>query len=132
MAEHKHLSGWTGWAIFAGFMLILGGIFQGIAGLTALIRPTWYAVTANHLLVFNYKAWGWIDLIIGLILILAGFQILQGSVWARVLGVFLAVLSAVGALASISAYPIWSVIVIAVDVLVIYALSVHGAELKEK
>lgn len=131
MAENKQFSGWTGWAIFAGFMMILGGIFQAIAGLTALLRPAWYLVASSHLLVFNYRAWGWLDLIIGVVILLAGFQILQGSLWARVVGVVLAILSAVGALASVSAYPLWSVIIIAIDVLVIFALSVHGAELKD-
>ena len=126
----KTLSNWTGWVFFAGLMMILSGIFQAIAGLTALLRPSWYVVTANHLLVFNYPAWGWIDLILGLVILLAGFSVLHGSTWARVVAVLLAIVSAVGALASISAYPIWSIVIIAVDVLVIYALTVYGGELK--
>lgn len=127
----KQLSNWTGWVFFAGLMMILSGIFEVIAGLTALLRHTWYAVTSTHLLVFNYTAWGWIDLAIGLLILLAGISVLHGSTWARVVGVILATLSAIGSLASVSSYPVWSIIFITIDVLVIYALAVHGGELKD-
>lgn len=129
-SNNKELSNWTGWVVFAGLMMILGGLFQAIAGLTALLRPEWYVVTSNHLLVFNYTAWGWIDLLVGAFILLAGFSVLHGSTWARVVGVILAILSAVGALASVSAYPIWSIAIITIDVLVIHALTVYGGELK--
>ena len=128
----KHVSNWTGWVFFAGIMMVLSGVFDIIAGLTGLLRHTFYVVTAtNQLLVFNYTAWGWIDLIIGLVVLLAGFSVLHGSVWARVVGVVLAGLSALAWLASVNEYPIWAVIVIAVDVLIIYALVAHGGELKD-
>jgi hypothetical protein len=129
--NNKELSSWTGWVFFAGIMMILTGLFQAIAGFTDLLRPEWYVTTSSNLLVFNYTAWGWIHLSLGLLILLAGFSVLHGSTWARIVGVILAVLSAVGALVSISAYPIWSVIVITVDVLVIYALTVYGGELKD-
>ncbi|HMH31245.1 MAG TPA: hypothetical protein VK534_02095 [Methylomirabilota bacterium] len=127
---NKQLSNWTGWVFFAGLMMILTGIFQAIDGLTALLRPTWYVTTEKALLVFNYTAWGWIHLALGLVVLLAGFSVLHGSTWARFIGVVLAMLSAVGALVSITAYPIWSIIIITIDVLVIYALTVYGGELK--
>ncbi len=127
----KNLSNWTGWVFFAGMMMILSGVFEIIAGLTGLLRHTWYAVTSSHLLVFNYTAWGWVDLGIGLLILLAGISVLHGSTWARVVGVILASLSAIGSLSSVNAYPVWSIVVITIDVLVIYALSVHGGELKD-
>ncbi|HSX53632.1 MAG TPA: hypothetical protein VLF90_04735 [Patescibacteria group bacterium] len=129
--NNKELSKGVGWIFFAGIMMIMSGFFQVLAGLTSLLRPTWYAVTSSNLLVFNYPAWGWIDLAIGFLVLMAGFSVLHGSTWARIVGVVLAVLSAIGALAFISAYPIWSVIVITIDVVVIHALVVHGAELKD-
>lgn len=126
------LSNWVGWVFFAGFMMIISGLFSVIDGLTGLLKHNWYVVsTANHLLVFNYQAWGWIDLVLGLIILLAGFSVLHGSMWARVVGVIFATLSAIAALASISEIPIWAIIIIAVDVLVIYALTVHGGELSD-
>ena len=129
--NNKELSKGVGWIFFAGIMMILSGFFQVIAGFTALLKPTWYVVTSSHLLIFNYTAWGWIDLAVGLLILLAGFSVLHGSTWARIVGVILAVMSAVVAIGSISAYPIWSVIVITIDVLVIHALIVHGSELKD-
>jgi hypothetical protein len=127
----KQLSNWTGWVFFAGIMMILSGVFDIIAGLTGLLRHTWYVATSTQLLVFNYNAWGWIDLLLGLVILLAGFSVLHGSVWARVVGVILASFSAVASLASVNAYPLWSIVVITIDVLVIYALAVHGGELKD-
>lgn len=129
--NNKEWSAGTGWVFFAGIMMILEGAFQAIAGLTALLRPTWYLTTSNHLLVFNYTSWGWIDLLVGLFILLAGFSVLHGSTWARFVGVVLAGLSAIGALAFVSAYPIWSIIIIVIDVVVIHALIVHGNELHE-
>src|ERR1700712_5071063 len=129
--EPNQVSAWTGWVFFAGFMMILSGFFQAIAGLTALLRPTWYVTTSSHLLVFNYPAWGWIDLVFGFVILMAGLSVLHGSTWARIVGVIMAGLSAVASLAFVSAYPIWSIIIILIDVLVIYALTVHGGELRD-
>jgi hypothetical protein len=127
----KNVSSWTGWVFFAGIMMILSGIFEIMYGLTALLKHTFYAVTSSHLLVFNYTSFGWIDLAIGVLILLAGVSVLHGSTWARVVGVILASLSAIGSLSFVNAQPIWSIIVITIDVLVVYALVVHGGELKE-
>lgn len=132
MAATKQPTGWVGWVFFAGFMMMIVGLFQAIAGLTGLLRHTWYVVSSSSgLLVFNYQAWGWIDLIIGLVVLLAGFSVLHGAKWARVVGVVLAGLSAVAKLVSINEYPVWSILIIAVDVLVIYALTAHGDEVSD-
>ncbi len=127
----QELSNWTGWVFFAGIMMILSGIFDAIAGFTALLRPTWYVATPHALLVFNYTAWGWIDLMVGLIILLAGFSILHGSTWSRIVGVIMASISAIASLGNINSYPIWSIVIITVDILVIYALTVHGGELRD-
>jgi len=120
----------VGWVAFAGVMMVLAGMFQAVAGLTALMRDTWYVVSAESLLVFNYTAWGWIHLLAGIVVLLAGFSVLHGATWARVVGVVLASLSALANIAWINAYPLWSVIVITIDIIVIHALVVHGGELK--
>ena len=124
-------SGWTGWVVFAGVMLALLGVFQAIEGLVALFDHGYYLVGANGLAVHvNYTTWGWVHLILGVIAILAGVGLLAGNMAARVVGVGLAVLSAIVNLAFVAAYPVWSVIVIALDVIIIYAIVVHGRELK--
>jgi hypothetical protein len=124
-------SAWTGWIIFAGVMLIMVGAFQIIEALTALFRHTYYAVNNDHLLVrVNYTGWGWIHLVLGVLLVCAGLGLFAGQMWARVVGVLLAGLSAVANLVFIAAYPFWSLTVIFLDILVIYAISVHGREMR--
>ena len=122
---------WTGWVVFAAFMMIMVGCFQAIEGLVALFDDGWYHVTESGLLVdVDYTAWGWTHLLIGALLVIAGVGVLAGNTVARALAVVLAALSALVNLAFIEAYPIWAVIVITIDVLVIYALVVHGREMR--
>jgi hypothetical protein len=78
----------------------------------------------------DYNTWGWTHIIIGLVAVLAGVGLLAGNMAARIVGVGIAFLSALVNLAFISAYPVWSVILITLDVIVIYAIIVHGRELK--
>jgi hypothetical protein len=123
-------SGWVGWAIFAGIVLFLIGVFEASAGLVALFNDDVFLVSTDRLAVtFDYTAWGWIHLVLGVLVAAAGVAILRGQVWGRVLGVALAGLSAIANLLFIPAFPLWSVLVIALNVLVIYALCVHGGEL---
>ncbi|HSE70713.1 MAG TPA: hypothetical protein VLA97_08135 [Nocardioidaceae bacterium] len=124
-------SAWTGWLTFGAMMLIMVGAFQVIAGLTALFDDGFYIVTSDQLLVsVDFTAWGWTHLALGALAIAAGFGIMAGQMWARVVGVGLALLSSIVNLAFLPAYPLWSMLVIALDVVVIYALIAHGAEMK--
>jgi hypothetical protein len=122
---------WTGWVVFASFMMIMVGSFQAIEGLVALFDDGWYHVTQNGLLVeADYTVWGWTHLLLGALLIVAGVGVLAGNTVARAVAVVLAAISALVNLAFIEAYPIWAVLIITIDVLVIYALVVHGRELR--
>jgi hypothetical protein len=133
--EEEHIStGWVGWIGFAGFMMILSGIFQAIAGLVGIFKDSFYLVSnnSNQLLVIqNVHTWGWINLIVGTIVLLAGISLFSGSTWARAIAVLLAMGSAIVNLVSITLYPLWSIIAITLSVLVVYAVIVHGSELKE-
>lgn len=124
-------TGWVGWAYFASFMMMLSGVLQGIAGLTGIFKSNYYLVTQGHLLVFNFTTWGWINLVLGIVIFMAGLELLRGAMWARVVAVVLATLSFIANMGFFNAYPWWSLIVMVIDVLVIYALTVHGAELKQ-
>jgi hypothetical protein len=125
-------TGWTGWVVFAGFMMILVGLFQAIQGLVALFDDGFYLVGESGLVVdVNYNVWGTIHLLFGLVLVLSGLGVLAGNLAARTVGVILAGLSALVNMAFIGAYPVWSLIIITVDVLVIYSLIVHGKELHD-
>ena len=111
---------------------MVSGIFSAVQGLVALIGPsTYYVVTEESLWLLDVTGWGWWNLIIGLLLVLIAVALLAGQTWARVIAVILVILSAVGQLLLIPAQPWWSLIVIAVDVLIIYALIVHGRELQD-
>jgi hypothetical protein len=124
-------SGWAGWVVFAGVMMILLGAFQAIEGLVALFTRDYYHVRPGGLAVHvSYTTWGWVHLIIGIAAALTGLGLLAGNLVARVLGVVFAVASAVVNMAFAAASPAWSVIVIAVDVVVIFAIVTHGRELR--
>jgi hypothetical protein len=123
---------WAGWVVFAGVMLIMLGTFQIIQGLVALFDDGFYLVNSNGLVVdVDYNTWGWVHTGIGLIAVLAGLGLLAGNMAARVVGIVIAFLSALVNLAFLSAYPVWSTIMITVDIIVIYAIIVHGRELKK-
>jgi hypothetical protein len=127
---HRQPTGWVGMVVFAGVMLLILGGFQIIEGIVALFRDDFYLTTRNGLVIpMDFTAWGWTHLLIGVIGVLTGLGILYGQMWARVVGIIIAVLSALANLTFLPAYPVWCTIVIAVDVLVIYALTVHGREI---
>ena len=124
-------TGWVGWLIFAAILMILLGAFHAIQGLISLFNSEYYLVGPHGLSVhLDYTTWGWVHLIAGLVVLVAGLGVLAGQTWARIIGILLAVLSALTNFAFIAAYPLWSCILIALDVLIIYALAVHGRELR--
>jgi hypothetical protein len=125
----REVTGWVGWVIFAGIMMIMIGLFEAIAGFVALFRPEYYVVGSDGLLVhLNWDAWGWIHIILAVLVVFAGFAVLQGQLWGRLIGIGLAVVGALVNLSFLAAYPLWNTILIALNVIVIYALAVHGRE----
>jgi hypothetical protein len=130
-AQRNNPTGWVGWVFFASLMMMLLGGFQAIEGLVAILKPDYYLVSEKALVVTSYTAWGWVHLLMGIVIFFAGLAVLNGAVWARVLGVILAGLSFFANLAFVSAYPVWCVSMMIINVLVIYALTVHGDELAD-
>ncbi|MGD9961459.1 DUF7144 family membrane protein [Nocardioides sp.] len=130
-AGARGTSGWVGWIAFASLMLILLGTFHVMEGIVALAKNEVFLVLPSSLIVnVDYTAWGWLHIIFGVLVFLAGVGVLAGQVWARVVGTLLAMVSAVINLSFVAAYPIWSVTMLAVSVVVILALTVHGSEIK--
>ncbi|WP_375385636.1 hypothetical protein [uncultured Microbacterium sp.] len=122
---------WTGWVVFAGVILLIAGVFSIIQGLVAVIGPnSYYVVAGGSLWLFDAAGWGWWNLIIGVLVVLAALALFAGQTWARVVAVILVILNAIGRLLLIPAQPWWSFILIAIDVLIVYALIVHGRELR--
>lgn len=117
-------SGWAiGFTAFAAMMMILIGFFQAAMGLVAVFNQEFYVTTAEYLFQFDIGTWGWIHLIWGVIVLIAGFSVLSGQTWARAVGVIIAIISAIEAFAFLPYQPFWSIIVITLAVLVIWALT---------
>jgi hypothetical protein len=130
--SREETSGWAaGFILFAALMMIMGGIFQALQGLAGIFENEFYVATRNYVFEGDATAWGWTHLIIGVIVGLAGLGLLSGQTWARVVGIFLAVLSAIANFLFIPYYPLWSLLIIALDVFVIWALAAHGRELRD-
>ncbi|RJQ92312.1 hypothetical protein D5S19_00620 [Amycolatopsis panacis] len=121
---------WVGWIWFGASMMILLGLFSLIEGFVALFNDKYYVVTRQGLLVFDMTGWGWVHVIVGGLAVVAGGFLFTGMLWARIIAVILAGVNAIAQLVFLSAYPVWGTIVIALDVLVIYAIIVHGREAK--
>ena len=122
---------WTGWIVFAGVMLIISGVLNAFYGLIAIINDDWVVWTNRASLYLDLSKWGWVHLIIGLIVVLSGIGVFSGNVLARTVGVIAASLSLIANFFFIPAYPLWALIVITIDLLVIWALTAHGKEMRE-
>ena len=120
-------SGWVGWTVFAAVILMLMGTFHVLQGLVALFKDDYYAVASSGLVLsVSYTAWGWIHLVGGAIAIAAGVALFSGKLWARIFGTAMACVSAIVNVGFLAAHPVWSALVIFMDVAIIMALTVHG------
>jgi len=133
MAQVHHpdaaTSGWEGHEAFGGIVLVLAGGFHVLAGFVAIFNDAYWQVPSTELVVsVNYTAWGWLHLVVGAVAVGTGFAVLQGQAWARMVGVGLAVLSALVNLAFMAAFPVWAFLVIGLDILVIHSLLVRSDE----
>ena len=112
----------AGMTTFAGVMLIIAGAFNVIEGVVALFQNEVYVAGRQYVFAFDLTAWGWTHLIIGAVVAAAGFAVLSGQVWGRSVGVGVAVLSMLANFVFIPYYPVWSLLIIALDFFVIWAL----------
>ncbi|KQS99721.1 DUF7144 family membrane protein [Cellulomonas sp. Leaf395] len=121
----------VGMTVFAASMLIVIGVLHALQGFVAVFNDTFYVVGAEWLFQFDVTTWGWIHVVIGLGVAVAGFYVLSGAVWARTIGVIVACLSLVLNFVWLPYYPWWAVIIIALDVFVVWALTLHGRDIVE-
>jgi hypothetical protein len=123
----KPVSPWAaGFAWFAGVVMVIVGAFQAIQGVAAIVKDEFYVVTPNYAFDIDVTAWGWIHLVLGVLVFVAGFCVFTGQVWARAVGIIFAVLNAVAQFLFLPHYPVWSIVMIALDIAVIWALAVYG------
>ena len=127
--EPNYSSWAVGWAGFAGVMLIMIGVFDVIQGLVALFNDEFYVVGQEWVFEFDITAWGWIHLIVGVILIASGIGIFSGNVAARTVGVVVTGIAAIANFAWLPYFPVWSIIIIAICIAIIWSLTAHGRDI---
>lgn len=132
MVVRKKVTGWVGWVYFAAAMiLVLGGVHV-IAGLTGIFSPDYYVATqTGKVLAFSYNTWGWIHLVLGAGMIALAVALMAGKFWAQIVTVALVAAGMVVDLAFIGVYPFWAIISLVISGLVLYAITLHGDELKQ-
>jgi hypothetical protein len=127
---YRDPTGWVGWIYFASVMMIISGTLNAIHGLIAIVNDEWVVWGNRADLYLDLTEWGWVHLIVGVVVVLAGIGLLSGNVLARAVAVLLASLSLIANFLYIPAFPVWALIIISIDVLVIYAVTAHGRELR--
>jgi hypothetical protein len=117
----------SGWVTFAGVMLLIVGVLNVIYGIAAIGDSNFFVNNTRYIL-SGLNTWGWVSLILGVIQILAAFSLWGGGLYGRIVGIGAASLSAIAALMSIPAYPLWSLAVFALDVVIIHQIATRGTE----
>jgi hypothetical protein len=124
---------WAGWVVFAGLMMIIMGVLEALEGLIAIIRDDYYVLTPQQIVVFDLTTWGWIALIWGIVVAIAGFSLLLQQSWARWFAIVVASLNFIVQLGFVGSnrYPLWALVTMAVNILVLYALIIRWGEVWE-
>ena len=125
-AHGADTAGWVvGLSLFAGILMMITGLFNAMEGVVALARNEVYAITPRYIFAFDLTTWGWIQIILGVIVLAAGVGVITGQLWGRVVGITIATLTILANFAFIPYYPVWSLLIIALNVFVIWALCVY-------
>jgi hypothetical protein len=126
MAPDRH-EPWTGWIVFAGFVIIIVGVMDALQGIAAIFHDEYIVATAKGVAFLDVTAWGWTSLIWGAVLVLAGMGLLGGAGWARwlaIIGVGINAIQQVAFMANYpQAYPLWDILIVALNILVLFALT---------
>ena len=130
MTATKGVSGWAvAWTIYAAVWMWILGFMHAIAGFAGVLEDEVLVVTPNYLFQLDVTTWGWIHLILGILVLIAGFSVFNGAVWARTVGVTLAAISIIANFAWLPYQPLWSILMIAANSFVIWALTAHGHDI---
>ena len=120
-----------GLIFFAGFMMILAGSLNAIYGFIALLNDEWVVWGNRGAVYVDITTWGWVHLIIGILVLGSGFGVLSGNIFARTIGVIVTFFAMIGSFLAIPIYPVWSLTILVIEVLVLWALIAHGHEVRE-
>jgi hypothetical protein len=122
---------WSDVGYFAAIMMMFVGALDFLQGLAAVIHKNYFVVGSQYVYKFDVSAWGWIHMLLGIFVALAGFFLFRGALWARIVGIIGAALVGLTNFMWLQYSPIWSIIIISICVLVIWALALHGRDLKD-
>jgi hypothetical protein len=128
-AARGRTSGWSGYLAFAAIMMVIVGMFNALDGVVALFKDQVFVVSEGQLVAFDVTTWGWIHLIVGIGQIIVALALFSGVTWARICAIAILAFNALAQLAFANAYPAWALVIIALDILTIWALTAHGNEI---
>lgn len=128
---HQNVTGWTGWVSFASVLMMLSGIVHILYGLGSLFSQGWYLYVNEQIYIVNATTGGWVLLILGILLLVSGGLLMTGNLFGRIMGILLATLGIIANLAYIAIAPVWSILAVVVNAVVLYAVGVHGGEMKK-
>jgi hypothetical protein len=128
--RYEETTGWVDWGIFAAMMMVLGGVVNVLFGFVAVVSDDWVVWANRDAVYLDLSTWGWVQMVVGGLVVLAGLGVLRGNVVARTVGVVLAAASVFSNFFLVPVHPFWALTVITLDVLVIWALTAHGHELR--
>lgn len=131
MAKQKQVTGWVGWVYFAAVLMMLAGILQTIVGFMIISNDTMLIDAGNGVVILSVVQWGWLHALFGIIVFLSAFSLMGGRAWGRLIAAILLIVSTVANFTSLEIYPVWSVVIIAMNLVILYAVLVHGGEAKE-
>lgn len=123
-------TGWVGVIVFGATLMVMLAIFNIIQGLLAIGESDVFVRSGGDVVIWDVSTWGWIHLVLGVLLAVTGVLLFKGTVWAIVVALVLVVLNASAQMLFLPVYPFWSLIVIAVDMLLLWALTFHGSEMR--
>ena len=129
-AAYDQTTGWSGWIVFAAIMMIVGGSLNLLYGVIAAVNDDWVVFTNRANVYLDLSEWGWVHIILGGVVVLSGIGLLSGNILARAVAVLVASLSLIANFFFIPVYPLWALTVIVIDVLVIWAVTAHGREMR--
>ena len=129
-AGYDQTTGWSGWIVFAAILLIIGGSLNLLYGVIAAVNDDWVVFTNGANVYLDLSEWGWVHIILGGVVLLSGIGLLSGNILARAVAVIVASLSLIANFFFIPVYPLWALTVIVIDVLVIWAVTAHGREMR--
>ena len=113
----------AGWTAFAAVMMVFGGAMAIFAGIAAIAQGSFFVTTSDYTFAFSLTGWGWVHLILGIVILVAGIALFSGAMWARVVGIVLAGLGMIANFLWLPYYPLWSLVLLTIDGFVIWALS---------